>query len=439
MHRAGGSGNRRRHGGRRLEVGRRAAVAGPPHLKGSGRPRDPRLDLARGLAMIIILIAHIPANRWALWIPARFGPSDAADLFVLCSGIATGIAFGGTFERAGWLLGTARVLNRIWQIYWANLGLFLVTVAVVLAAQAYWPVEGRDWVGENGLTPLLDAPAVALVAVVTLHWVPPYFEILPVYMVALALVPPVVALAAVDRRLAAGLVLGLYVLGRAGLNLPGNPFAPGVGWGFNPFAWQLLFFIGFAFGRGWLVVPPLGPWLVRLAAAWVILWIPLSHWAIVPRSELLQGFYAWLLAPAAFKMNEHPIRILHVLAVACLALAAVERWPWLLQQGWARRVARIGQQALPCFLASMLLARSLGFALDHSERGLLVEALANVLGIAAMAGVAALVGWLKAEPWQGAARSAPRSAPQRSAVPGSFGPGARAEDHRALLEAQRGG
>jgi hypothetical protein len=436
MHGAADAGNRRRRTGLGIELDGAVAVAGPRQVAGPSRPRDARLDLARGLAMIIILIAHIPANRWALWIPARFGPSDAADVFVLCSGIATGIAFGGTFERAGWVLGTARVLSRIWQIYWANLGLFLVTVGLVLWAQAEWPVDGRDWVAENGLTPLLDAPAVALVAVVTLQWVPPYFEILPVYMVALALVPLVVALATLDRRLAAALVLGLYLAGRAGLNLPGSPFEPGVGWGFNPFAWQLLFFIGFAFGRGWLVVPPLHPWLVRLALAWVILWIPLSHWAIVPRLEALQALYDWLLAPAAFKADEHPIRILHVLAVGCLALAAVERWPWLLEQGWARRVAAIGQQALASFLASMLLARVLGFALDHGDRGLLLEAVANLAGIAAMAGVAALVGWLKAEPWQRAARSAPRRAP----VPGpvGVGPGPRPDDQRVALEAQGG-
>ncbi|MGI9369303.1 MAG: OpgC domain-containing protein, partial [Ruegeria sp.] len=41
------------------------------------RTRDPRLDFYRGIAMFIILIAHIPGDPWARWIPARFGYSDA--------------------------------------------------------------------------------------------------------------------------------------------------------------------------------------------------------------------------------------------------------------------------------------------------------------------------------------------------------------------------
>jgi hypothetical protein len=50
--------------------------------------RDPRLDFFRGLAMFIILIAHVPSNWWTLWIPARFGFSDATEIFVFCSGMA---------------------------------------------------------------------------------------------------------------------------------------------------------------------------------------------------------------------------------------------------------------------------------------------------------------------------------------------------------------
>ena len=56
--------------------------------------------------MWIILIAHIPGNPWTLWIPARFGFSDATEIFVFCSGMASALAFGTIFRRAGWLLGS---------------------------------------------------------------------------------------------------------------------------------------------------------------------------------------------------------------------------------------------------------------------------------------------------------------------------------------------
>ncbi|NNE52631.1 MAG: succinyl transferase OpgC, partial [Sulfitobacter sp.] len=69
------------------------------------RVRDLRLDFFRGIAMFIILIAHTPGNFLTSWIPARWGFSDATEIFVFCSGMASAIAFGGAFQRAGWLLG----------------------------------------------------------------------------------------------------------------------------------------------------------------------------------------------------------------------------------------------------------------------------------------------------------------------------------------------
>ena len=67
--------------------------------------------------MFIILIAHVPGNWLTLWIPARFGFSDATETFVFCSGMASAIAFGRVFRDRGLLMGTARVAHRIWQVY----------------------------------------------------------------------------------------------------------------------------------------------------------------------------------------------------------------------------------------------------------------------------------------------------------------------------------
>ena len=108
------------------------------------RPRDPRLDFFRGLAMFIIVIAHTPNNPWTLWIPARFGFSDATEIFVFCSGMASAVAFGSIFGLRGWRLGTARVLYRAWQVYWAHIGVFLVVAAVVVALNAIAEKEQKS-------------------------------------------------------------------------------------------------------------------------------------------------------------------------------------------------------------------------------------------------------------------------------------------------------
>src|SRR6516165_11275811 len=99
-----------------------------------GRDRDLRLDVFRGLAMLIIFVAHVPGNSWADYIPARFGFSSAAEMFVFCSGCASAIAFGSVFARRGWAIGTIRIAYRIWQLYWAHIGLFLVLVTISVAA-----------------------------------------------------------------------------------------------------------------------------------------------------------------------------------------------------------------------------------------------------------------------------------------------------------------
>ena len=75
------------------------------------KPRDPRLDFYRGIGMFIIYIAHIPWNWWTLWIPARFGFSDATEIFVFCSGMASALAFGKVFEIHGWGIGAARIMD----------------------------------------------------------------------------------------------------------------------------------------------------------------------------------------------------------------------------------------------------------------------------------------------------------------------------------------
>jgi hypothetical protein len=102
-----------------------------PAAAPKARVRDLRLDFFRGLAMFIILFAHTPGNFLTSWIPARFGFSDATEIFVFCSGMASAIAFGSTFDRAGFGLGTMRVGYRIWQVYWAHVGLFFATAALL--------------------------------------------------------------------------------------------------------------------------------------------------------------------------------------------------------------------------------------------------------------------------------------------------------------------
>jgi len=90
----------------------------------AAKPRDLRLDFFRGVALLLIFIAHVPDNWLARYRPGYFGFSDSADIFVFVSGYAAALAYGRIFSRAGFIVGTARIAKRFTELYASHLGLF---------------------------------------------------------------------------------------------------------------------------------------------------------------------------------------------------------------------------------------------------------------------------------------------------------------------------
>ncbi|MEO1000705.1 MAG: OpgC domain-containing protein, partial [Pseudomonadota bacterium] len=305
------------------------------------RERDPRLDFFRGLAMFIILFAHTPGNAWTLWIPARFGWSDATEIFVFCSGMASAIAFGKIFETRGWWIGTVRVAFRVWQVYWAQIGVVLVTAGLLLTIDNLGVgEEGKVYIGTLPLVPLINDTGAALIGLFTLTWVPNLFDILPMYLVILAMIPFVMAIHRAAGFVAVAVVLGLLwgvtQLGQLewiafNTDLPARPWNPDINWFFNPFGWQLVFFTGFAFGMGWIPAPPVDRRLIWAAAAFVLLTIPFAwfkiHRALYMPDEWL--IHDWIfytrdaLRPLWWKSDQGLFRWMHFLALAYLAWVAV--------------------------------------------------------------------------------------------------------------------
>lgn len=381
------------------------------------RPRDLRLDFFRGLGMFIIFIAHVPDNTWTLWIPARFGFSDATEIFVFCSGMASAIAFGAAFRRHGFLIGTARTLYRVWQVYWAHIALFMVIVPLLLLFNQL--DTGVVYTERLYVLPFFEDTAQALVGLMTLTYVPNYFDILPMYLVILAMMPIVIALARVTPQLAMLAVVLLWLAATNGyLDLPAEPWSDRV-WFFDPFAWQLVFFTGFAFMSGWLKPPPMNRLLTGLSLAIVILTIPFAHrWGwqnfqwIYDARDLVWG----LLDKTHFGL----LRYVHFLALAYLAwIAAGEGGRRLAGGGgWGRIVSvtrKVGQQSLAIFLSGMVLAQIAGMVLDLTGRTMLSTALVNIAGFVILVLIAYLVAWFKSQPWRKPTPA--QHAPEKSSDP----------------------
>ena len=382
-------------------------MAPPPTAAPSKAPRDPRLDFFRGIAMLIIFIAHVPGNLWTLFIPARFGWSDATEMFVFCSGFAAAIAFGGTFVKAGFGYGCARILFRVWQVYAAHIGMFFYIAAITVAG-AYLLPEG-DYIDGLNLGWFLEHPTEGMMGLFTLTYVPNYFDILPMYIGALVMVPAIMALSLVHRLLPIAASFTLYALNAGfGWGLPAEAWREDVAreWFFNPLAWQLLFFTGFSFARGWLPPPPRSAALSWICALFVVICIPAAHWGTAQHVEALRDLRV-VIWPIQDKTDFGILRYLHFLALAYLALRIVEGREAALLSRYAMPIVTVGRNSLPIFLLSMGLARIAGMILDQTGRNGITFLLVNLGGMAVLVGFAYWCTMLKRQPWRERAKTAP--------------------------------
>lgn len=377
-------------------------------LSPARRIRDPRLDFFRGIAMLIIFIAHVPWNHWANFIPARFGPSDATEMFVFCSGFAAAIAFGGTFVRAGFWMGTARVLYRVFTLYIAHIMMFLAIAAAVYVATGY--AADEDYISNLALNPFFENPGQQLIGLFTLTYVPNYFDIMPMYIGVLLMMPLVVLAQRYHTALAVALVLGLYVLQfNRQWDFPAAPFNDELVWFFNPLGWQLLFFAGFALSRKWIKAPPVSKPLVVAAIGVVIIGYLVWNravWNAFPGAMALYdalsdtrpylGIDLGLLGKTDFGFA----RFIHFLALAYLAVALLKGRESFLYAPIFNPIRKVGQQALVTFVVSMFLSQIAGMILDTIGRDAWQLTVVNLGGMGFLIGVAYFVGWYKTQPWR---------------------------------------
>jgi len=382
--------------------------------------RDPRLYFYRGIAMFIILCAHTPGNFFTSWIPARFGFSDATEIFVFCSGMASAIAFGRSFDRSGWAMGSARVAQRVWQVYWAHIAMFL-TIAALLAAIDQYGSFDKVYIGTLNLWKFFAEPGPQLVGLVTLTYVPNYFDILPMYLVILVMLPGVMALSRLHPFAVFAAMFALWLAAQealwqglgtsfTGLSFPAEPWSERR-WFFNPFGWQLVFFTGFAFMRGWIPAPPVRLWLIVVATLIVLANVPLSNIGV--REFGLDWARDWRIENRAWfdKSDFGLLRHVHFLALAYLAYVVAgpmgarlrPAGAGMASRAWAtvvRLTTKVGQQSLAVFLFSMVFARLSGFVMDQMGRTTWNMTLANFIGFGLLICVAYTVAWFKGQPWK---------------------------------------
>jgi len=360
--------------------------------------RDLRLDFFRGLALLIIFVAHVPNNWLAPYRPGCFGFSDSADIFVFVSGWAAAYAYGRAFAKAGFIPGCARVARRCAQLYAGHLGLFFSVAALCVAGNRLLET-GVDYINLLNLNYFFEHPQDALLGLFTLTYVPNYFDILPMYLVCLALLAPFILFSRLHPMLAAAVSIALYLsVPLFGLNLPAE-IAFDRPWFFNPFAWQFLFYTGFFIGAGWLKTSASRASLAILSGVFVVLSIPFSHYPTYSRIPWMRDFVV-RLEPFISKTDLGVFRWLHFLCLAYLAGVLLRGRERILESAFAAPLIKTGQQPLPVFLTGMFLSYLAGMVLDVSGRDWVSTILTNVCGICALVAVGYLSAWFKSQPWR---------------------------------------
>jgi hypothetical protein len=351
--------------------------------------RDVRLDLFRGIALWLIFLDHIP-NNIVNWFTIRnYGFSDAAEAFVFISGYTAAFVYGRAMRERGFLSASLRILRRVWQLYTAQIFLFVIFIAqIAYVARTF---GNPLFAEEMGILEFLREPHVTLVQALLLTFKPANMDILPVYIVLLLCFPPLLWL--LLRRPTGALMasVALYVLVyKFEWYLPAYPTGF---WIINPFHWQLLFVVGAwcalywnaAFGRSPITLSIAGAYLLFALAIVVTWYVPhLEHF--LPR-RLLDFIYP------IEKTNLDVLRLAHFAALAVLVARFVPR-DWSALQSPALRPAILcGQHSLEIFCLGIFLSFAGHFVLTEISGTVAMQILVSLSGIAIMTATAAVMAW----------------------------------------------
>lgn len=306
------------------------------------------MDLARGLALACICVDHLPGNYFSRFTLHAYGFNDAAEVFVLIAGMSAGIAYWGGFERKGVIHGMRSIIRRMGQVYATH-----VLLVALSAALLWWAAHAT---GNNAFLDIIHFGYFGgtlgdeIWRVLTLRLQPHYLNILPLYVVFLALLPAAFVLRRLHWALLLAVSIDVWLLPRMlGTNLPSD--LHGRGWYFNPFAWQLLFVVGLLWGEAQRHGQSLGRHRVlALAAALYCLFAlaAVAPWAKLPQFAHLRFLPVdWM--GSVDKEDMSPLRILNVLALAYLAVYFVQRNDAWLDTRVARTFRTMGRASLTVF------------------------------------------------------------------------------------------
>ena len=373
------------------------------------------IDFWRGYALISIFVNHIPGNFFERFQYRNLTLSDSAELFVFLAGWAMRLSI----ENPKRPMSNSAIVYKLWgrafTIYVAQT--FITEIAIFILAAASVMLDAPFLLDWHNVGAIFHQPVEAHIGLVLLTYQLGYFNILPLYVV-LMLVAPIIAL--LYRALPAVILplsVGLYVVTLLlGWNLSSWP-VEGT-WFFSPFAWQLIYVLGFLLaGKR----TDLGAFARRHLRIFQIIAIPIVAVGFVIATT---RYWDWLTLPSLdlpFKVFDKtfmsPDRLASVLALIALGggiFGYVNAWV----PGLTRFLSMLGRNGLHVFCAGSLLSLC-GQVVRFIYGGTLaIDVLLFVVGVSIMATTAWVLEWRsrsKVEPVSAQVAPAPAVSSQPSA------------------------
>jgi hypothetical protein len=207
--------------------------------------RDPRIDLVRGLALLVIFTDHLSGGIFRLVTPINLGFADMSEVFLFLSGYVCALAYGRVLVERGWFVCQLKAGRRVGQLYAAH---FITAGIVCFVLWLAHEQSGADLAGFRDWTASHESVFALLREIAILRYLSGNFEILPLYCLLLLPLPLVLRFARQSGLSVLFASLALYAAVQffpQSLRLPNHWDRV---WLFNPWAWQFPFYLGVAVG-----------------------------------------------------------------------------------------------------------------------------------------------------------------------------------------------
>ncbi len=353
--------------------------------------RRNELDVLRGALLVQMAVTHLP-TRLSEYTSQPFGFLSSAEGFVFLSAFLVGSTYSRKLIERGEDYVREKLWKRATKLYAAHVGLLLFLFTIVAAIAV---ISGRPEL-RNHLSIYFHSPVRASLAGPLLLYQPPLLDILPMYIVFLALTPLLLTFAAKRAWWPILSVSGLLWLfaqldGRrliynkvsavVGMPLPLEAFGA-----FDWFGWQLVWIAGLWFGTRHARRPAGAParrtvQLIVAAAATVgfVLW------------RYHGGFGVDVNSALADKWHVGAVRVLNFAAVAYVVNHAVLPYLAGLRLRVLALLAMLGRASLVVFTAHVpLCVLSRGLIVNDATPLPLIE---EALVVAATLGAMLFVAW----------------------------------------------